>query len=97
MSGFSTVVGVVLGASVGATGLLTAKAETVEKAMIMIRENDPRNIFAKGYAAVTDGKGNIIPDTSGLIVGNSYDIRMRDGSFTASVTDIDRKGPSDGR
>ncbi len=78
-------------------GKVNNARSTVEKAMIMIRENDPRNIFAKGYAAVTDDNGHIIPDTSGLIIGNSYDIRMRDGVFTASVTDIDRKGPSDGR
>ena len=78
-------------------GKVNNARSAVEKAMIMIRENDPRNIFAKGYAAVTDKQGNIIPDTSGLMIGNSYDIRMRDGIFTATVTDIERKGPSDGR
>ena len=70
---------------------------SVEKAMIMIRENDPRNVFAKGYAAVTDEDGSIIPDTSGITVGGTYEVRMRDGSFTASVTDISRKDSSDGR
>lgn len=70
---------------------------TVEKAMIMIRENDPRNVFAKGYAAVTDENGKIIPDTSGITVGSTYTIQMRDGSFSAEVTEISRKDSSDGR
>ena len=69
----------------------------VEKAMIMIRENDPRNVFAKGYAAVTDENGRIIPDTSGITAGSTYTIQMRDGSFSAEVTEISRKDSSDGR
>lgn len=69
----------------------------VEKAMIMIRENDPRNVFAKGYAAVTDENGRIIPDTSGITADSTYTIQMRDGSFSAEVTEISRKDSSDGR
>ena len=70
---------------------------SVEKAMIMIRENDPRTVFAKGYAAVTDEDGRIIPDTSWIHPGGIYDIQMRDGSFRAEVRDISRKDQNHGR
>ena len=70
---------------------------SVEKAMIMIRENDPRTVFAKGYAAVTDEDGRIIPDTSGIHPGGIYEIQMRDGSFRAEVKDISRKDQNHGR
>ena len=68
-------------------GKITMTRSTVEKAMIVIRENDPRNIFSKGYAAVTDGSGKVIPDTESVTVGCDYTIRMRDGSFTARALD----------
>lgn len=61
---------------------------SVDKAMIIIRENDPRNIFSKGYAAVTSEDGTIIPDTSMIQPGNEYNIRMRDGSFIAKAVEV---------
>ena len=60
----------------------------VERASILISENDPRNIFSKGYAAVIDGDGKIIPDTAGITPGEDYTVKMRDGSFTARAIDI---------
>lgn len=69
----------------------------VEKAMIMIRENDPRSIFAKGYAAVTDSEGSIIAGIDGISEGSTYRIRMRDGSFTAHASDVKEEGPYNGR
>lgn len=60
----------------------------VEKAMIMIRENDPKNVFAKGYAAVTDKTGRIVADIGGIHEGNDYRIKMKGGSFTATASDI---------
>lgn len=68
-------------------GKITQTRSDVDRAMIMIRENDPRNIFAKGYAAVTDQDGTIIPDTETVRIGQDYTIRMRDGSFTARAID----------
>jgi len=68
-------------------GKIAETRSAVEKAMIMIRENHPRNIFSKGYAAVTDQAGAIIPDTGSVNIGDDYIIRMRDGSFTARALD----------
>ena len=61
----------------------------VDKAVIILKENDPRSVFSKGYAAVTDSDGNIIPDTASVKDGESYIIRMRDGSFRALASDIE--------
>ena len=59
----------------------------VEKAVIILRENDPRGIFAKGYAAVTkDGK--VIPEAAQITEGEEYRILMSGGSFTAKVTEV---------
>ena len=60
----------------------------VDKAVIILRENDPRNIFSKGYAAVTKD-GSVIPKTADIVKGEEYRIIMTDGSFTATVTSVD--------
>jgi exodeoxyribonuclease VII large subunit len=78
-------------------GKITEARSAVEKAMIMIRENDPRNIFTKGYAAVTDTEGNIIPGVDSIEEGCSYTVRMRDGSFTALASDVTKEGQNNGR
>lgn len=78
-------------------GKVNEARSAVDKAMIMIRENDPRNIFAKGYAAVTDTSGRIVPGVKDIQEGGTYRIRMRDGSFTALASDITKEGPYDGR
>ncbi|MBQ6388281.1 MAG: exodeoxyribonuclease VII large subunit [Mogibacterium sp.] len=69
-------------------GKLADARSSMEKAMILIRENDPRSIFSKGYAAVLDDEGSVIPDVTGIIEGNDYTVRMRDGSFTARAIEI---------
>ncbi|MBR3200552.1 MAG: exodeoxyribonuclease VII large subunit [Mogibacterium sp.] len=68
---------------------LTEASAAVDKAVIMLRENDPRKVLSKGYAAVTDKSGNIIPGVSGVRTGEEYDIIMSDGRFSAKVTDVD--------
>ncbi len=78
-------------------GKITEARSAVEKAMIMIRENDPRNIFSKGYAAVTDTEGYIIPGVDSIEEGCSYTVRMRDGSFTALASDVTKEGQNNGR
>lgn len=63
-------------------------ASVVDKAVIVLKENDPRQVFAKGYAAVTDDKGQLVPDISKIKTGNEYTIRMTGGSFTATASDV---------
>ena len=68
---------------------LAAARNAVDKAVIILRENDPRQVFAKGYAAVTDKNGKIVPAAADIIAGEEYDIIMSDGSFSAKVTGVD--------
>lgn len=63
-------------------------ASMVDKAVIVLRENDPRSIFAKGYAAVTDSEGVIIPGIASVKECDSYIIKMKDGSFSATANEI---------
>ncbi len=76
-----------LGANIRAK--LADAVSAVEKAVIMLRENDPRRVFEKGYAAVTDRNGKIVPNAASIKIGEEYDIVMSDGSFRAEVTDVD--------
>lgn len=68
----------------------TAEASAaVDKAVIILRENDPRRIFEKGYAAVTDKNGHIVPGAASVRKGDEYDIIMSDGRFSAEVTEVE--------
>ena len=68
---------------------LAEASAAVDKAVIMLTENDPRRVFSKGYAAVTDKNGKIVPAASGIKAGEEYDIVMCDGRFSAEVTNVD--------
>ena len=73
------------------TGMKARIAESrsvVEKALIILRENDPRSIFSKGYAAVTDGSGGIVAGIAGIRAGDEYKIMMNGGSFTAKAIEV---------
>jgi len=73
------------------TGMKAKIAEArsgLDKALIILRENDPRSIFSKGYAAVTDGSGSIISDIRGIEPGEEYTIMMNSGSFTAKAVEV---------
>ena len=68
---------------------LAEASSAVDKAVIMLRENDPRRVFSKGYAAVTDKSGKIIARAADIKKGEEYDIVMSDGSFSATATNVD--------
>ena len=75
-----------LGANIRAK--ISEARSALEKAVILLRENDPRSIFSKGYAAVTKD-GAVIPGITDIVKGEEYMIIMTDGSFTARVTEVD--------
>ncbi|MBQ9272344.1 MAG: exodeoxyribonuclease VII large subunit [Mogibacterium sp.] len=60
----------------------------VDKAVIILKENDPRNVLSKGYAAVTGTDGKVISSVKDIREGEEYGVRMSDGSFTAKVTKV---------
>ncbi len=64
--------------------LLTVKMQ-VEKATLLIRENDPMNILSKGYSAVLDTDGSIVSGIDSIKEGSDYYVQMKDGKFLANV------------
>lgn len=72
----------------GLKARLSESRNAVERAVLILKENEPRNIFAKGYAAVIGDDGAVIPKASLINDGNEYEIKMQDGSFRARVTEI---------
>lgn len=62
----------------------------VEKASITIKENNPENIFNKGYAAVMNDKDLIISSIQDIKIDTKYKIRLKDGEFTAKAVSIER-------
>lgn len=63
---------------------------TIEKCMLALKENDPRNILKKGYAAVTETEGIIISSIEDIKVNADYTIILSDGKFNANVLDKER-------
>lgn len=74
--------------SAGVRSRISEARNAVDRAVIILKENEPRNIFAKGYAAVMDADGSVIPKVSLIETDNEYEIKMQDGSFRARVTEI---------
>ena len=72
----------------GLKARISESRNAVERAVLILKENEPRNIFAKGYAAVIGDDGAVIPKASLINDGNEYEIKMQDGSFRARVTEI---------
>lgn len=72
----------------GIKAKISEASSMVDKALIILKENDPRNVFSKGYAAVISEDGNIIPDVSSIRSGDTYTIKMKSGSFRATASDI---------
>ncbi len=75
-----------LGANIRAK--ISEARSALDKAVILLRENDPRSIFSKGYAAVTKD-GSVVPGIADIVKGEEYRIIMTDGSFTARATEVD--------
>ena len=72
----------------GIKAKISEASSMVDKALIILKENDPRNVFSKGYAAVISEDGIIIPDVSSIRSGDTYTIKMKSGSFRATASDI---------
>jgi len=54
----------------------------IEKALILLKENDPRSILSKGYALIQDSDGNAVINASKIKKGQEYTVTMSDGTAT---------------
>ena len=67
---------------------LDSTRHAIERSELLLREGDPRRVFDRGFAAVLNPEGRIIPEIGGITAGDSYVIRMKNGSFTAVAGEI---------
>lgn len=72
----------------GIKARLADARNAVDRSVIVLRENDPRRIFSKGYAAVTGADGAVVPDADGITEGNEYTVLMHGGSFRAKALKV---------
>lgn len=57
----------------------------IDKAVITLKENNPTNVFSKGYALVTKND-KVVSGMSNIALDEIYTITMADGSFEAKTT-----------
>jgi len=59
----------------------------IDKAVITLNENNPQNVFNKGYAAVLNNSGAVISDINDININDEYHIKIKNGTFRVNVTD----------
>ena len=62
----------------------------VDKAVISIQENNPENVFKKGYAAILDNNGMIISSVENAALNEEYSVILKDGKLRAKVISKER-------
>ena len=68
--------------------ILTAAEHKMEKFSLILEENNPKNILAKGYSILQAPKGEVISSISALEVGGEYEIALKDGAVKVKATEI---------
>lgn len=69
---------------------LKASMQSVSSADRILSANNPERQLKLGYSIVTSG-GKLLRDVAGLQKGQTIDVRVRDGAFSAEINDI-KKG-----
>lgn len=69
---------------------ITHSRMILERSIITIRESDPKKVFERGFAAVLSEDEHIVSSIDDIKQDESYRIKLKDGIFTAKVTDIER-------
>ncbi len=68
--------------------ILTAAEHRMEKFSLILEENNPKNILAKGYSIMQTPAGEVISSISALEVGGEYEIALKDGAVKVKATEI---------
>ncbi len=68
--------------------ILTAAEHKMEKFSLILEENNPKNVLAKGYSIMQTPRGEVIGSISALEVGGEYEISLRDGRVKVKATEI---------
>ncbi len=68
--------------------ILTAAEHKMEKFSLILEENNPKNVLAKGYSIMQTPQGGVIGSILSLEVGGEYEIALRDGRVKVKATEI---------
>ncbi len=68
--------------------ILTFAEHKMEKFSLILEENNPKNVLAKGYSIMQTPRGEVIGSISALEVGGEYEISLRDGRVKVKATEI---------
>ncbi len=69
-------------------GRVNAYRHELESCRLLLDENHPYRILRKGYAVLEDAAGRILASISDLRDGQSYRLKLKDGSATFRVTEL---------
>lgn len=72
------------------SGKVRDSRNAVEKALISLNENNPENVFSKGYSAVMSEDGIVLGNIDKIEIGEEYKVKMKDGSFKAKAVSVER-------
>ncbi len=68
--------------------ILTFAEHKMEKFSLILEENNPKNVLAKGYSIMQTPRGEVIGSILSLEVGGEYEIALRDGRVKVKATEI---------
>ena len=63
----------------------------LEKRRLLLEENSPKRLLARGYAVVESADGRMVASVSDLHEGSDYRIRMQDGDVLLTAGNIRRE------
>lgn len=72
-------------------GRLDTYRYELEKKRLILEENSPKRLLARGYAVVETADGRMVASVSGLQEGSDYRIRMQDGDVLLTAGNIRRE------
>ena len=72
-------------------GRLDTYRYELEKKRLILEENSPKWLLARGYAVVETADGRMVASVSGLQEGSDYRIRMQDGDVLLTAGNIRRE------
>lgn len=67
---------------------LQSARHDMEKMLISLEENNPKNILGKGYSLLSGDEGRIISSVSDVIMGSDYTLSLNDGDIKVRALEL---------
>ena len=68
--------------------ILTAAEHKMEKFNLVLEENNPENVLAKGYSIMQNPEGGVISSVSTVKADGEYEITLKDGAVKVKAIEI---------